>query len=76
MHTFEIKQMEGASNIMTGMNTIFLIDGKKVEGCRKVSFEVDARGEAVVTVELYGHMHINGSLEDRQLIVKDIEASK
>jgi len=49
--------------IMTGANTQVLIDGKKVPYARSVEFKVDARGLAVVKLELYANVKIHGKIK-------------
>lgn len=61
----EIRQKEGSEDqIMTGANTQILLDGKPLKGVTGVKFEVNARGVAKVTLEMYANVKVIGNIED------------
>jgi hypothetical protein len=58
----EIRQKKGSKGPMVGANTEVFMDGKRLAGATKVSFEVEAIGVAKVKVELLGQVVIVGKL--------------
>lgn len=65
------KQDEG--KISKGANMEFLVDGERLRGVRSVKIEVDARGLAKATVEIYGYLKANilGQYEPSIFELKD-----
>jgi hypothetical protein len=58
----EIRQKKYARNVMTGASTEVLVDGKKLKGVTKATFEVSARGIAKVQLEMLGDITVSGKL--------------
>lgn len=58
-HKIQVRNRPGAEGkITTGANTEVLLDGKKLNGCRFVKIEVDARKVAKVMLELYAEVEV------------------
>ena len=63
MHKVKIYQRtEGQA--MTGLNTIVELDGKKLDGVTKVTFEVSAGNIAKISLEMIGEINIDANIED------------
>jgi hypothetical protein len=58
----EVSQKEGANGVMTGANTLLLVDGKPLKGAQSFAFEVSAKGVAKATITLVGRFKINGKI--------------
>jgi len=69
----EIKQRKGSPGIMTGANTEVFLDGKKLTGATKISFEVAANGIARVNVELLGQVAITGKIGQYSKVASKIQ---
>jgi hypothetical protein len=69
----EIRQRKGSRGVMTGGNTEVFLDGKKLRGATKVSFEVAANGVARVNVELLGEVAITGRIGQYSKIASKIQ---
>ena len=69
----EIRQRKGSRGVMTGGNTEVFLDGKKLRGATKVSFEVAANGVAKVNVELLGEVAITGKIGQYSKIASKIQ---
>lgn len=60
---FELRMREGATGLMTGANTELLMDGKRLSTVTKVKVEVEARGLAKMTLEMFGQFEVTGNFE-------------
>jgi hypothetical protein len=69
----EIKQRKGSTGVMTGGNTEVFLDGKKLKGATKISFEVAANGIARVNVELLGQVAITGKIGQYSKVASKIQ---
>jgi hypothetical protein len=63
LHTFELRQREGATGPMAAGNAELLMDGVKMKGVRNVSIAVSATGLGVLSLEVYGHFNAIGTFE-------------
>ena len=63
IHTFELRQREGSTGVMSGANTEFLIDGVKVPLATSVKIEVGAGELAKVTITAYGRFKASGKID-------------
>lgn len=59
-----IRRKPGSAGVMTGANTLVEIDGVPLTSCVAVSFEVEARGLASVTLKLLGELDLEGTNVD------------
>jgi len=62
LHTFELRQREGATGAMTGGNSQLLMDGVPLAGVKSVQIAVAAEGIATITVEMYGHFLVKSKM--------------
>jgi hypothetical protein len=53
---------EGA--IMTGTNTQLFINGERFPWAKSFKFEVDSKSVAKCTIEFYGHVLIDGKVQE------------
>lgn len=59
----EVRQREDSeSKVMTGANTVLLVDGKPLKGAQSFAFEVSAKGVAKATITLVGRFKITGKV--------------
>lgn len=77
VHTFEIRTRKGApkGRPQTGSATEILMDGKPMKGVRKVTFEVEAREIAKMTIEVYGQFLIKSELGSFETLVVPFKAT-
>lgn len=61
-HRIVVTQRKGASRYMTGATTEVTIDGKPFRGLKSISFDAQAKGLALVTVELYAEFGLDGEI--------------
>jgi hypothetical protein len=71
VHEFEIrmKKTTDPDQMMTGATTEVYLDGKKLLGCTKVIFEVEAGGIARATIEVVGRFAVHGQLGQMEQVV-------
>jgi hypothetical protein len=62
----EIRQRD-PNKLMTGANTIVLMNGQPVRHTQSIEVKVDARGLGIVKLEMYASVKMNES------IIKDVE---
>lgn len=62
----EIKQKD-PNKLMTGMNTIVLLNGSPIKHAKSIEVKVDAKGMGIVKLEMYAAVKMDES------IVKDAE---
>ena len=66
---FELRMREGATGLMTGANTELLMDGKRLGTVSKVRIEVEARGLAKMSLEMWGQFEVTGNFDPEQVEV-------
>ncbi len=58
-HKFKIRFGETTSDPSVEM------DGVKIEGVRRVAFDLDAHASTMLTIEIYGEIEIEGELPEK-----------
>jgi len=71
--TIIVRQKGDSKTIMTGYNTELLIDGKKMPFVKSFEFKVSSGGIAEATIKMYGHVEIEGNVEELKKI-EDVDA--
>ena len=72
---FELRMREGATGLMTGANTELLMNGKRMGTVTKVKVEVEARGMAKMTLEMFGQFKVVGNFEPEVVERSLVEAA-
>lgn len=70
--TIEVSQREGSTGVMTGANTVLLVDGKPLKGAQSFAFEVSAKGVAKATITLVGRFKISA----KKVLTKKVKLYK
>ncbi len=60
LHKFRIEGLE--DEILTGVNCQIFMDGKSIQGCTRLTFEIEGSGPAKLTMEMVGEIEIQGVL--------------
>jgi hypothetical protein len=66
----EVKLRPGANpdSIMTGQNVELSLNGEKFPWAKSFKFEVDSTSVARCTIEFYGHVLIDGKVQDCKFV--------
>lgn len=76
LHTFEVKQRKGSAQAMSGATTEIFMDGEKMMGVTKVTFEVSTGALAKITFEVLGKFRVLGQFADAEFVPKGLEATE
>ena len=63
IHTFELRQREGSTGVMSGANTQLLIDGVPFPLATSIKIEVNARELAKITITAFGRFKASGKID-------------
>ena len=66
MHNIKIYQKD-KKDVMTGRNTCIEVDGKMLEGVKRVTFDVAAGGIANISIEMIGKIEIEAQIDEDSL---------
>jgi hypothetical protein len=71
-HTIEVRKREGAEGILTGANTVILIDGEPLKGCTRFQIDIKAQGLAVIQIEMLADFVLTAEIGDLRKKVKKL----